>query len=197
LAFSAVLTVLLLSIKHDIRVQQQKQFIVYAVPPYSVYNFIDASDNILITDQRFYNKSKNIAFTLKNHWIALGLAKEKAVPFNKLNSRYLLSNIYRISNVNVYINGKFFYFHGKRIAVIDRETHLPDTINNPIKIDYLILAKNTPVSLAKITALFIPNRIIIDSSNSQYKIKQWEDFLQQKKIPYYNVQENGAFAASL
>ncbi len=197
LALSGVLAILVLSVWHDIEVRQQKQFIVYAVPPYSVYNFIDASDNILITDNRFYNRSKNVDFTLKNNWIALGVEKEKVVPFEKLNTRYLLSNIFRISNVNVYVNGKFFYFYGKRIAVIDNEIQLPDSTNRPLMVDYLILAKNTPVSLSKIMRLFIPKMVIIDSSNGKYKIEQWEKFLQQQKIPYYNVPKKGAFSVQL
>ncbi len=196
-ALSGVLAILVLSVWHDIEVRQQKQFIVYAVPPYSAYNFIDASDNILITDNRFYNRSKNVDFTLKNNWIALGVEKEKVVPFEKLNTRYLLSNIFRVSNVNVYINGKFFYFYGKRIAVIDNEIQLPDSINRPVVVDYLILAKNTPVPLSKIMRLFVPKLIIIDSSSGRYKINRWIKFLQSKHIPYYNVQEKGAFGVRL
>jgi competence protein ComEC len=189
-----IVVLLVLSVLHDLESAQQKQFIVYAVPRYSVYNFIDGRDNIVVTDDKFYSKSKNVDFTLKNNWIALGLNNEKVVSFNKLSSKYNLSNIFRINNINLYVKDKFFYFFGKKIAIVDNQFKIPDKINEKINIDYLIMSKNTSVTIDKLLTVFVPNLIIFDSSSSQYKIKQWiNEISDLHNIAFYDVSSQGAF----
>jgi len=189
----SIAVLLFLSALHDISAENQKQFIVYSVPHYSVYNFIDGRDNIVVADDKFYSKSKNVDFTLKNNWVYLGLKDEKVVPFKKLSVKYQLSNIFRISNVHVYVKDKFFYFYGEKIAVIDRFVTLPNKLKNKITLDYLILTKNTSVPIDKLLSVFKPKLIIFDSSNSKYKINQWVKELNKTNIPFYDVMNKGAF----
>jgi hypothetical protein len=65
------------------------------------------------------------------------------------------------------------------------------------RIDFLVLSQNTKVKLGDLLRKAKPKQIIIDSSNSPYKDKQWTKIAREMCVPVYSVLTSGALVYSL
>lgn len=87
--------------------------------------------------------------------------------------------------------GSLFWFNGRHIMVIDKET--PAGIRIP-HLQLLVLSKNPPVSLLK---QLRPTYVVADATNSPGKITQWQQACSTLNIPFHNVAQSGAFIMNL
>ncbi len=174
----------------------QHKLIVYNIPNNSAINFIDGDDNILLSDIKLYKNTSKLLFHVQNNWINTGVKNEKIVPLDKLLKKYQLSNIFRISNLNIFIKQNYLQFYGKRIAILDNhfKTFKP---KNKLIIDYLILTKNTELSLAELLKIFTPKYIILDSSNSNFVSKKIKDEAKILKQKCWSVNLDGAYTINI
>lgn len=175
---------------------EQKKLVIYNIPKYSAINFIDGDDNILVSDLKLYNNKSKLMFHVKNNWIDKGLSNEKVVDLNKLKKQYLVSNIYRISNPNLFTKLNYFQYYQTKIAIIDDRFYPPKT-DKKLNVDFLIWTKNNTSSLKDILKCFNFKKLIIDSSNSYYTNKELTQQAQNEDIPFWSVIENGAFVADI
>jgi competence protein ComEC len=72
-----------------------------------------------------------------------------------------------------------------------------DSTSNVDSIDYLILCKNANIQLSLIVNRLHPKQVIIDGSNSLWKIEQWENEAIVLHLPIFNTAKQGAFIADL
>jgi len=66
-------------------------------------------------------------------------------------------------------------------------------LTNKITIEYIILSKNSRVSIPRLLETFTCKQFIFDASNSLWKIGKWKKDLEQLHLPFYSVPEQGAF----
>ncbi|MCK9423902.1 MAG: ComEC family competence protein [Bacteroidales bacterium] len=88
-------------------------------------------------------------------------------------------------------SGRFFQFCGKRIGILS--TKIPKGFYMKMDLDYLVLSGNPPVDLSEAMNVFHPGEIVIDGSNSGFRIKQWLEDSRKLKVPCYTVSQDGAF----
>ncbi|MCB9363412.1 MAG: ComEC/Rec2 family competence protein [Flavobacteriales bacterium] len=175
---------------------KQKKILIYNIPNYSAINFIDGKDNILLSDIKLYSNKSKLMYHLKNNWIAEGVKNEKVVDLDKLKKAHLLSNIYRISNQNLFTKLNYFQYYNTKIAIIDENQHSVP-VNKPLDIDLLIWTKNNKSSLSETLKSYRFKQLIIDSSNSNFTNEKLTKEAKELNINYWSVNHQGAYAFQL
>lgn len=176
---------------------KNKRVIIYNIDKISAYNFIDKTDNVLISDFNDKSDKKSLMFYIKNNWLAMGLANEKIVDLKKLNPQYIFTNLLKVDNRNIFIKDKFINFYGKRFLILNDKIY--DNINytKKLNLDYIIIANNTKVDIKDLIKNYNFKQIIIDSSNSKYRVDKIIKACNVNNIKYYNVSKEGAFVEVL
>jgi competence protein ComEC len=196
LFLSLIFTVILLGFNTYEKQQQknQKAFVVYNIPGISAFNFIDGKENILFTDLKLLKNESKLSFHIKNNWIKAGLDKEKVVSVKELNKPINFKTLFTINNTRLFVRQNFISFYHHRIFYLNDDSILKLEPKNKMDIDFIIISNNARVKLSDITKRFNVKTIIIDSSNSNYKINQWLQESKKEGINIYSVRDNGAFS---
>lgn len=179
----------------DVTVKNEKEIIVYNIPGHFALNLIDGSKNYLFTTLDHENTSYK--YLSMNNWAQKGLEKEKTIPLRKLNNQFILSNLFYLSNPNLFYKNNCFAFHEKQFALIRDPLHAKMEIKNKLKLDFVILTGSVRVTLKEILNIYETENIVISSSNSKYCVKKWENEAAELGISLFNVQEKGAFCMKI
>lgn len=175
---------------------KQKKLIIYNIPNYSAINFIDGKDNILLSDIKLYSNKSKLLYHVKNNWIEEGVRNEKVVDLDKLKKKHLLSNIYKISNQNLFTKLNYFQYYNTKIAIIDNEFLLNQS-TNLLNVDVLIWTKNNKTTIAEIMKSYRFKKLVIDSSNSNYINEKLVNEAKSLGINYWSVLTQGAYSVNL
>jgi competence protein ComEC len=175
---------------------KQKKIMIYNIPNYSAINFIDGKDNILLSDIKLYSNKSKLMYHVKNNWIEEGVKREKVVDLSKLKKAHLLSNIYRISNKNLFTKLNYFQYYNTKIAIIDDKLQLNQSAT-PLSVDVLIWTKNNKTTIAEVMKSYRFKQLIIDSSNSNYTNKKLVSEAENLGINYWSILTQGAYSVDL
>jgi competence protein ComEC len=162
---------------------KQKKLIIYNVPKTSAIDFINAKNNVLLTDTAFARNESRLLFHVKHNWWDLGI-----------NNNQLISD--NIKTNNLFIKDNFIQFYDKKIALIKTKN---DSINRnkAITVNYLIVSNNANVRINDLVKQYQSTLIIFDSSNSAYKIKKWKAECEKLNQKYYSVIDSGALTINI
>ncbi|MEO8149843.1 MAG: ComEC/Rec2 family competence protein [Bacteroidia bacterium] len=173
------------------KIRNQKQLIVYTIKNHSAINFIDGENNHFITDTVLRQDRSAMLFHVMHHWWECGVydweySKAFAGAGLKSNSK------------NYYHQSNFIQFYDKRILLVDSLMNTNVFIGETkTKFDYAIVSSNATRSLKNLIQNFQIKQIIIDSSNNYKSIKKIKSLCTQNKIPFYDVNEQGAFILNM
>ncbi|MEO6135900.1 MAG: ComEC/Rec2 family competence protein [Ginsengibacter sp.] len=156
---------------------QQKQMVVYNVPKHSAIDFFQRNNYFFVGEKNVSGKESFINFHLKPARISF-FANYPTKDFSLLNS----PNI--------------FQFYDSRIIIIDTFIRY-SPLSSKIKIDYLVLSKNSKVKIENINAVFDCKCIIADGTNALWKIDQWKKECKDLHLRFHSVSEQGAFVTNL
>lgn len=174
----------------------QKSVYVYNIRNCSSLNFIDGRQNILFA-QIPEEKRNTLNYSLKNHWLSMGLNAEKFIPFDRLHSQFLFSNLSFIDNPNLFFKRHFFNFYGFKLMVINDDFFFKNKINKSIKVDAVILQRKAKVNLKKLLSFIHTKNIIIDSSVPYKKTNYWISEAKKLTISIFNCKSQGAWNMEL
>jgi len=174
-----------------------RKIIIYNIDRISAYNFIDKTDNVLISDFNEKSDHKNLMFFIKNNWLSLGLENEKIVDLKKLNPQYIFTNLVNIDNRNIFIKDKFINYYGKRLLILNNKNQLTQNHKTKLNLDFIIIANNITIDLKNLIKNYNFKTLIIDSSNSNQKVNKIILQCKTLNINYFNINEKGAFVVNL
>lgn len=100
--------------------------------------------------------------------------------------KYTLHTSSKIVRIDSVINS--FSLNGQKWLVIDRLGVYPQERH-----DVVILYQNSKVNLERLIGYVNPNKIVLHSSNKEYLNTEYASYLDEKKIPYYNMRTKGAY----
>ena len=156
---------------------RQKQFIVYNVPRQQAIDVINGRDYVFIGDSDL-------------------LANDLVTNFH-MNPCRVLHRVRPCDQLPDFLREKSYLQLGtKRILLLDRSI-VCDSYPTKIPIDLLVISKHSNLSLTGLSRIFIIARIVFDSSVPTWKAKDWKQDCNSLQIPYYDVNEKGAFVMNL
>jgi competence protein ComEC len=155
----------------------QKKIIVYNVPQHRAIDFIDGRSYL------FYGDSDLLAddFVRNFH-----------LRPSRISSR--ISSAPAINNLIVYGN----YAGYKSMKILLADTAILFSIpENKQDVDLLIISKNPKLYISQINKAFNIKQVVFDGSVPAWKLNYWKKDCDSLHIPYYDVNEKGAFVMNL
>jgi competence protein ComEC len=186
LACTAVL-LSIVSVKKSNHINQRK-FIVYNVNKSSVYDFINGRKNCLLADSLFTDNENKFLFFVQNNWWDMGLKHN--VKFD------LKDTLFYQDEFPLYKRRNFIGFFDKRIVIVDKKFYCCHNTKK-FEVDYLIIANNPEVKISDLVKLFNTKQIIIDSSNSYWKVNKWKKEANELNINIYSIFDLGAYVVDI
>ena len=174
----------------------QKRFIIYNIKNESAYNFIDGKDNVLISSVKAEENNSGMMYNVKNNWIKSGVENEKIINIKKLGNKYMLRNIIKLNNKNIFIKNNYVKFYNTKMLLVNNKLNLTKSTKR-LKLDYIIVSNNTKIEMKELVKNYDAKIIIFDSSNSTKKCTNYKNQLIKLKQKYYDVNTEGAFVSKI
>lgn len=173
------------------KIHNQKQVVVYAIKNHSAINFIDGKNNHFISDTVLRQDRSAMLFHVMHHWWNNGIydwQPSKAFAHATLQSK----------NLNFYHEHNFIQFYEKKILLVDSlMNNTKFNITTVADFDYAIVSLNSAKGLRNVLHQFHFKEIIIDSSNNYKSSKKIKTLCNENNIPFYDVNEKGAFILNM
>ncbi len=154
--------------------ENQTQIVCYSVPKHSALSFIQNTTAYTAIDSSLQMNESSMLFHIKHHWWALGI--KHSIPIRHSNIRQIGLTI-----------GQLYFFHGKRILLIDKPVKLRDAIAFKLKLDAIILSGNQRQRMAVLHHLFETKQYIFDTSNKNWRVEKWKGECDAMHLLYYDV----------
>lgn len=155
-------------------VANRRQAIVYNIPGTRAIDIVAGTRYHFTGDSSAAAPGPNYNFHLKPARIALQLPRKDQLP-GKLSR-----------------SGPFYAIGDKRIMLLDT-TFSFETPAKKIDIDFILLSKNAPVSIAALENIFDCKQYVFDASNSTWRIANWVKDCRQLRKNYHSIPGQGAF----
>lgn len=167
-AFTAVVTY------GKINLYNQKKIIVYNVSRHSGVDFVSGNKYWFLGDDTLKADAALQNFNLKPARVSM---------------QATLSND---TLAGIYNTGKMWQFDNKKIMLLDSAASF-EPLPQKIPVDLLLIAHNPKIKLADITTAVSPAVVVLDASNSLWKIGQLKKECSALHLRCYAVSEQGAF----
>ena len=157
-----------------ISLAHQKKMIIYNVSRHTAVDFISGNRYFFHGDEDFVANGTLQNFNLKPARVALQAEK----------SSDTLKSLYH--------SGYLWQFHNKTLMVIDSTVKFnPPALRIPV--DVLLISKKPKINISDITNAVSPAIIVIDGSNSLWKIGEWKKECEKLHLRCHITSEQGAF----
>lgn len=150
-------------------------FTIHNIPKLSAINFIEGKKAFFIYNKKFDANDKNIIYNVAPLWREYEIEEKNTTLMQSCKS----------------IN--YFSFKNKRIVQLKNDSIVNFLPKQKLEIDYIILSENININISDLRQYFEFDKIIFDSSNSFYKIDNWERECNKTNISFYNIPDKGAF----
>lgn len=176
-----------LGIAHNIETKKQKQLVVFNTSNASFVSFIEGHKATCLRDDR--SKDRSFGYNTNGYFIKQRVSKYdiQTIVHSQLDSFHFIGDLRYYKN--------FFWFAGQRIKLLDSLGAVCP--KEPFPVDILIVSSTYKGNINEVFSHYFPGLVVIDSSVSGWKMKEWEALLGMVKIPYYNVREKGAFVLNV
>lgn len=164
--------------------KDQKSFIVYNIPKTSAYDFISSNSTVLLADSSLIRQPGKIVFHIRHNWWNRYVSD--ITQIEKEKRTFYQSEM-------LYIRNKFIQFGSRKIAVIDSLPNIKTPVKDKLFVDLILLSDNPNIKIADLKKWFTFNKIIIDSSNKEWRNEKWKKECENLKIDFYSVIDSGAY----
>jgi len=166
--------------------QKQKQLRVYALPKYTVVEYVVGKKHWLWTSPELKEDAFVQEYYLQKDWLRMGL--EKPV--------YLIDSV--VVNAGVFQqNDNRMLFYGKKILIWNRAAKLPEMQNGPVELDYLIISSDPFVPMRDLLRCYQVKKVIVDASNNYKTAKFVEYSCKKYGVDCVNLRKEKAYVEDL
>ena len=154
---------------------------IYKVNNTCAINFIKENENILITDSLLMDDDQKQLFHIKNNW-----NKRDAVIPSYMHYKLPDTTHHRILT-------KGFYLFQNELIVHFHQENPPRNSDRKLHVDLMVISETPWMDWPKVKENYDPKFVVLDSSNKYYVVSKWKEELDKLDIPYWDVNEQGAF----
>ncbi len=167
-----------------------KVFIVQSINKHSVLSFTHGLTQTIVADSAVISKPAMLNYSTDAFRIESGIREIVYTGFSGVSEER--TGI----PANLSIKNGFFGFMDKKGIVLSPELKLPSE-EKQIEVDYVILTRNVRQKLDKLSRNFPGAIFIADASNARRKLTTWAEEAAELGVPFYAVQESGAFVVKI
>ncbi|MFI5132942.1 MAG: ComEC/Rec2 family competence protein, partial [Chitinophagales bacterium] len=160
-----------------LQMNQQKKIIVYNVPQQQAIDVIDGRNYFFLGDSSLLEDDFPRNFHLKPSRILYRIAVTTAPDDFHPHDKYITCG-------------------QKRIMLIDEPVSFVKSKNRQ-PVDLLVISKNPKIYISRLVNSFEIKQIVFDGSVPAWRLNYWKKDCDSLHIPYYDVNEKGAFVMKL
>ncbi len=160
-----------------IQTDRQQKIIVYNVPQHRAIDLVDGRKYLFVGDSDLLADGFARNFHLKPSRI-----------LNRVTGAYTSPNLRGYKNYECY-SGKHILFLDKTVPLIPA--------GGKSTVDLLVISKNPKLYISKLVSSFNIKQVVFDGSVPAWKLNYWKKDCDSLHIPYYDVNEKGAFVMNL
>lgn len=157
-----------------IQMNQQEKIIVYNVPQHRAIDFVSGRNYSFIGDSDLLTDDFIRNFHLKPARILYRMNPAKMI---KTDENYIS-------------------YKGKHILLLDNPVSFIQQASKPT-VDLIVISKNPKIYMNNLAASLNIKQVVFDGSTPEWKINYWKKDCDSLHIPYYDVNEKGAFVMNL
>ncbi|MBN2482459.1 MAG: ComEC/Rec2 family competence protein [Bacteroidales bacterium] len=186
--------VLLLGIKHDCELNRQKRFTINNLNGISSINLISGHRNLLLANPDSLITPAKIMYSFNDYWIERGVHdRVKILDFNDpgLTDSLDFPGLYIRQNFlrdQVYLN-----FYETSVVIMKNDAYRQVITDSMLEVDLVVVTGNVYPDMGKITQLFDPERLVIDSSVKFYNAEKWKNACAEYGVDCWNIAAQGAY----
>lgn len=167
----------------------RKEVVAFNVKKYSVLEFINGTEAVLLSDSVFLSDQKLQDFILRSNHISCGIDYQLAFDADIFNTK---------SNKNFFVDGSFLGFYNKKYLLLSSNDRLYKAkMSKKIDVDAVIIFGKKSIDISELQQCVTFNKIIISSSVPYWKQKIILNKCKEAGIEYFNVNEEGAYIDNL
>lgn len=164
----------------QLKTETQQSMVVYNAGKSCALDFIRQRERLLLADSAILTDAQKIDYC-SSGWVEM-----KGVRvFSSLNVRNDVPNALQ-SGFFKYHN--FVQFMDQRMVWVDCK----ETADTKMNVDFLILCRNANVNIDELLAIYTPEMIVIDATNSTKMKEQWLKECSDRGIRCWSVADQGA-----
>jgi len=160
-----------------INANNQKKLIIYNVPQKQAIDIINGRNYLFVGDTDLLTDDFVRNFHIK-----------PARVLNRIEQVTALKNHFQ--------SGNMIQYNGKKILLIDNNSTFI-SFQEKIPVDLLVLSKNPKLYFKRLIETFSIKQVVFDGSVPSWKMIYWKKDCDSLHIPYYDVNEKGAFVMKL
>lgn len=160
------------------KIWQQAGVVVYNIPKSRAIDFIYRDTYHFVGDSMLEHEGLLKNFHLNPSRLSFHLsAKSDSLPV-------------------LYRNGNMVWFCGKKILLLDTALNV-ERRQEKIRLDLLVISRNATVKIKPLLETFNPALVVLDASNSLWKIAQWKRECITLALPCFSIPERGAYVLNI
>ena len=179
------LLLVLSSVLTDSKQTKSNTWVVYKANGHTAMDFISNRQSVLFGDSVFVNDPQKQKFILSENHIKSGVKEQITLQNLELDNSNILT-----------FHDNLILFQSLRILYLDKSEKRLNFVS-PLLIDYVVIAKDAKVNLESLRKQYRFSTIIFDSSNHWWRIKRLKQDADTLGIPYWDVNQKGAFVFKL
>ncbi len=169
---------------------------IYHINNGTAIEFVEGRQSIILSDSLMQANQSLSSFHVTPNHQKMKIAQSKLLGLKDWNALNQTSSSNNSFDSHLFWHPPFVQFHDKKLLILNNRFYQYHH-NTDIQIDYLILSQNIHANLYRLNECVHFNGVIMDASNSPWRIKKWKQQCLDLGIPYYDIRENGAFVEQL
>ncbi|MDP9229277.1 MAG: ComEC family competence protein [Bacteroidota bacterium] len=174
---TAILFIILLRSWSFWQSNHQQKIIVYNVPKHPAIDIISARNYYFLGDSEL----------LKDDFIRNFHLRPTRIK-NRVELTYSIKGLIK--------KGCCLQYRSKKIMLINKNIRF-DPLEKKQPIDLIIISENPKIYISVLSETFLIKQVVFDGSVPLWKIKYWKKDCDSLYIPYYDINETGAFVMNL
>lgn len=160
------------------------QVVFYNIGSTPAVHFLSTASQSYLWSTKFPESKRALGNVRKNYWRVCNI--DEPIPLS--GGQYDTADLMK--------RGPLVSFRGVRIALL--ASPLPSrTSAAPVDVDILFLAKGYNRDLEQALRLFRPQRIVLDSSLSEFYARKFRKEAKKAGLPFFDIRQSGAYILKL
>jgi len=166
----------------DVKLSNEKSIVVYHINKNQAIDFIDGTNNTLLTNSSFITDKQKQSFHIKSNWAKRDLNEVQYLASDSMSLDTILMD------GKLQCVGNFSQFYNKKMVRIDNSYDL-QAVDNKIDVNYVLVSNNSNAKLKDLYQVFNFESIIVDGSNSKWNRNRVVAEANELHIPIFNTDE--------
>ena len=160
----------------------QREWVVYSTNSGWAMEIFDGNTSYLVADSLLLGNDKMVNYMAVNCRIYNCI---------KQTHSFAITDSVKVDGL-LYKNGPFMAFGNKRVAVLSGDNNI-EPMAEKLHLTHLILNGKPRVSVAELQQCLDFDTIVIAARNSSFLVNKWIQECELLGVPYYNIEEQGAY----